>query len=97
MTEAGSERDGDIYAALSGKTRVFVIIGDPVAQVKSPFAVTRALNALGRNCVVVPMHVTPPDFDAFMHGASLAKNLDGLIATAPHKFAASAYLSLIHI
>jgi shikimate dehydrogenase len=74
--------------ALNGETRVFFIVGDPIAQVKSPAAVTRAMNALGLNCVLVPMHVAPADFDHFMSGAGLAGNLDGIIATVPHKFAA---------
>ena len=76
--------------ALNGETRVFCIVGDPIAQVKSPASVTQAMNALGHNCVMVPMHVTPANFDGFMAGASLAKNLDGIIATVPHKFAAYA-------
>jgi shikimate dehydrogenase len=75
-------------AALNGETRVFVIVGDPIAQVKSPASMTRAMTALGRNCVMVPMHVAPADFDRFMAGAAAAKNLDGIIATVPHKFAA---------
>jgi shikimate dehydrogenase len=93
MIEIGTRRDINNYAALSGETRVFAIIGDPIAQVKSPFAVTQALNALGRNCVVVPMHVTQSDFDDFVRGAGLVKNLDGLVITVPHKFAAYAHCS----
>jgi shikimate dehydrogenase len=90
MIELGKRQDISSLAALSGETRVFAIVGDPIAQVKSPFAVTQALNALGRNCVVVPIHVTQSDFGDFVRGAGLAKNLDGLIATVPHKFAAYA-------
>jgi shikimate dehydrogenase len=81
------------YFTLNGETRIFAIIGDPIAQVKSPAAVTRAFNAAGRNCVLVPLHVTPADFDRFMDGVRLAKNLDGIIATVPHKFAAYAHCS----
>ena len=73
---------------LNGATRVIAIIGDPIAQVKSPAGVTQALNARGRNAIVVPIHVTAEDVDAFIRGASLARNLDGMIATVPHKFAA---------
>ena len=73
---------------LSGATRVIAIFGDPIAQVKSPAGVTRALNERGRNCVVVPAHIAPQDLDAFLRGVSAARNFDGLIATVPHKFAA---------
>lgn len=78
----------DSYAALSGETRVIAIVGDPIAQVKSPAGVTQALLEKGRNAVVVPIHVSPVDLEAFVRGVSLAKNFDGLIVTVPHKFAA---------
>ncbi len=77
----------DDYSSLSGETRVIAIIGDPIAQVKSPAGVTRALNAKGRNAVVVPVRVAPADVDAFIRGVSLAMNFDGIIVTVPHKFA----------
>lgn len=76
---------------LSGATRVIPIIGDPIAQVKSPGGVTHELNARGLNAVVVPMHVAAADVDAFIDGVSLAKNVDGIIVTIPHKFAAFAH------
>lgn len=70
---------------LDGATRVVAILGDPIAQVKSPAGVTRALQQRGRNAVVVPVHVTREDLDAFVQGASRMRNLDGLIVTVPHK------------
>lgn len=76
---------------LSGETRLVAIIGDPIAQVKSPAGVTAAMVERGRNAICVPIHVAPADVDAFVRGASLAKNLDGIIVTVPHKFAASAH------
>lgn len=76
---------------LSGKTRVIPIIGDPIAQVKSPAGVTEELVARGHDAVVVPIHVSPADVEALMHGIALAKNIDGVIVTVPHKFAAYRY------
>jgi shikimate dehydrogenase len=73
---------------LNGATRVVAIIGDPIAQVKAPAGVTQALQARGRNAIVVPIQVTSADVDAFIRGASLAGNFDGIIVTVPHKFAA---------
>ena len=77
----------DSYATLSGETRVIAIVGDPIAQVKSPAGVTRALNTRGRNAVCVPIHVTAADVEGFIRGVSLARNFDGIIVTVPHKFA----------
>jgi len=72
---------------LSGATRVHFIVGDPIAQVKSPANVTRAYHERGLNAYVMPAHVTPADLVAWLAGVSLAKNVDGIIATVPHKFA----------
>lgn len=79
----------DNYARLSGETRLVAIIGDPIAQVKSPAGVTKALLESGRNALVIPVHVTPADLDQFVNGVSLAKNFDGIIVTVPHKFSAT--------
>jgi len=77
-----------IYDTLNGATRLVAIIGDPIAQVKSPAGVTNTLQESGRNAVVIPIQVTTNDLDTFIQGVILAKNLDGIIITIPHKFAA---------
>ena len=74
--------------ALSGATRLHYIVGDPIAQVKSPAGVTASLQALGRNAVVIPAHVAPADLADYARGMGRARNVDGLIITVPHKFAA---------
>ena len=55
--------------ALDGETRLFAILGDPIAQVKSPAGITQAMVRRGANAVLVPMHVRPQDYDAFMRAA----------------------------
>ncbi|MDO8249400.1 MAG: ThiF family adenylyltransferase [Rhodoferax sp.] len=72
---------------LSGATRVHFIVGDPIAQVKSPADVTLAYHERGHNAYVMPAHVAPKDLAAWVAGVSLAKNVDGIIVTVPHKFA----------
>ncbi|SMH39871.1 shikimate dehydrogenase family protein [Azospirillum agricola] len=72
---------------LNGATRVFAIVGDPIAQVQSPAHVTRAFAERGENAILVPAHVTPADLDAFLAGIARARNVDGIIVTVPHKFA----------
>ncbi|RFO97240.1 shikimate dehydrogenase [Rhodoferax lacus] len=71
---------------LSGATRVHLIVGDPIAQVKSPYGVTQAFEASGRNAICVPAHVAPADLAQWFAGISLARNVDGVIVTVPHKF-----------
>jgi len=74
-------------SGLSGETRVLSIVGDPIAQVKSPAGMTQVLREHGHNAVLVPMHVSPVDLSVHIKGFSVAKNVDGIIVTVPHKFA----------
>jgi shikimate dehydrogenase len=74
--------------ALSGATRIHFIVGDPIAQVKSPFGMTQAFEAHGRDAICIPAHVHPDQLASWFQGVSAMQNLDGLIITVPHKFAA---------
>jgi shikimate dehydrogenase len=83
------------YPVLSGETLVVPILGDPIAQVKSPDGVTRALVARGRDAVVVPMHVLPDDLDTVIRGLGPVRSIAGLIATVPHKFGLAAHCATL--
>lgn len=72
---------------LNGATRLHFIVGDPIAQVKSPAGVTQALQAVGRNAICVPAHVAPAQLADWVAGVSHTQNADGIIVTVPHKFA----------
>lgn len=74
--------------SLDGETRLHLIVGDPVAQTKSPAGLTREFKARKVNAVCVPIHVAAADFDAFMAAAKRVRNVDGIVVTIPHKFAA---------
>jgi shikimate dehydrogenase len=73
---------------VNGTTRIFAILGDPIAQVKSPAQVTASLRSRSRNAILVPYHVTSNDFDRVVPALKAIRNLDGLVITVPHKFAA---------
>jgi shikimate dehydrogenase len=74
-------------STLSGATRLHFIVGDPIAQVKSPSGMTDAFAHHGHNAVCVPAHVHPDHLADWLTGLSWAQNVDGIIATVPHKFA----------
>jgi shikimate dehydrogenase len=74
----------------SGATRVLFIVGDPIAQVKAPAGVTRSLREAGVDAIVVPAHVAPADLADFFAMCRRMPNVDGIIVTVPHKFAALA-------
>ena len=71
---------------LDGSTRVHFIVGDPIAQVKSPFGVTAAFEARGHNAVCVPAHVGTDELTVWLAGTTRSRNVDGIIVTVPHKF-----------
>jgi shikimate dehydrogenase len=73
----------------SGATRVIFIVGDPIAQVKSPHGVTESLRQRRADAIVVPAHVKPADIDAFFALTERMPNVDGIIVTVPHKFDAA--------
>ena len=75
---------------LSGATRVYPVVGDPISQVKSPDGVTRAFLARGVDAVCIPAQVAPENWDLYVRSIRATKNIDGLIVTVPHKFSAFA-------
>jgi shikimate dehydrogenase len=71
-----------------GETRVHLILGDPVAQTKSPSGLTAEFRRRGVNAICIPLHVTPVHFDAVMAAVRTVRNVDGMVITVPHKLAA---------
>lgn len=74
--------------SLNGETRLHLILGDPVDQTKSPSGLTGEFVARGANAICIPVHVAAADFDAFVTAAKRGQNIDGIVITIPHKFAA---------
>jgi len=76
---------------ITGATRLYAILGDPIAQVKSPTLFTERFAKAGMNAVMVPMHVLPDRFDAAMASLMGLGNVDGLVVTVPYKGRAAAF------
>jgi shikimate dehydrogenase len=72
---------------ISGSTRVFLILGDPVAQVRAPEVFNHLFARHGADAVLVPAQVAPADMAAFARQALKARNIDGLWLAIPHKTA----------
>ncbi|REE94807.1 shikimate dehydrogenase family protein [Thermomonospora umbrina] len=72
--------------SIGGATRLFAVLGDPVAQVRAPALVNPLFAELGLDAVLVPAHVRPADLAAVVRGLEAVGNLDGLLITVPHKF-----------
>jgi shikimate dehydrogenase len=92
--DAGRQRLGSAQGGmalplgLSGDTRVYPIIGDPIGQVKSPAALTAIFSTRGENAIVVPFHVVANDATAVVLTLLRVRNIGGVLVTLPHKVAA---------
>jgi shikimate dehydrogenase len=70
---------------ITGTTRLYAIIGDPVAHVRVPMAFNDYFAANGIDAVCVAIHISRDDLPTGWAGLKLIRNLDGFIVTAPHK------------
>ncbi len=70
---------------ISGTTRVFLILGDPVAQVRAPEVFNHLFRRHGVDAVLVPAQVAAADLQGFVQHALRAANIDGLWLAIPHK------------
>ncbi len=80
-----------VLAGLSGETRLFPIIGDPIIFAKSPQRLTSGFDARGHNGICVPMQVPDGSLEGVIRGLTRTSNVDGLLITMPHKFSAFSY------
>lgn len=72
-------------ASISGRTRIAVILADPVGHVRTPQGMNAHFAAIARDAVLVPCHVAAADLPEVIAGLRRMQNLDGIIVTVPHK------------
>lgn len=72
-------------ARITGATRLYAIVGDPIVQVRSPEVYFDRFAAAGMNAVLVPAQVAAERFDEVIPALMALGNLDGLLVTAPFK------------
>ena len=73
--------------AIDGRTRVFAIIGDPIAQVRSPQQFNLAFKEAGTVAVMIPLQIPARGLDACLQGLKQLANFGGIVVTVPHKAA----------
>jgi shikimate dehydrogenase len=83
-------------ASITGRTRLYGIIGDPIQQVRSPEVYTRKFAEAGIDAVLVPMHIDSGEIDSVLPALLRLKNLDGLLVTSPFKTNALAVADEVH-
>jgi shikimate dehydrogenase len=70
---------------ITGRTRVYGILADPIHHVKTPQAMNTLFAERGVDGVLVPFHVAPQGLAALLDGLRQMQNFGGFIATVPHK------------
>ncbi|MEJ2137156.1 MAG: shikimate dehydrogenase [Desulfofustis sp.] len=70
---------------ITGETRVYVVVGDPIRQVRSTELYNKLATDKGLDVVFIPLHFSAADSEAAIAGFRVIKNLDGIIPTIPHK------------
>lgn len=70
--------------SISGKSRVYGLLGDPVSHTLSPLIHNRAFQEYGIDAVYVPFHVLPNGLSAAVSGIC-ALDIAGVNVTVPHK------------
>jgi shikimate dehydrogenase len=70
---------------ITGSTRVFFILGDPVAQVRAPEVYNHLFKRFGIDAVLVPLKLPAAALPGFLEHGLKADNVGGFWATIPHK------------
>lgn len=78
---------------VTGATRLYAIVGDPIVQVRSAEAFTQRFADEGIDAVLLPMQVSLDRVDTVIPGLIALGNLDGLLVTAPLKETLARYAS----
>jgi len=72
---------------VTGRTRIWGILADPIAHVKTPQMINAVASERGVDGLMIPFHVTPDDLPALVQGLKGMKSLGGFVVTVPHKAA----------
>ena len=71
--------------AITGTTRIFAVLGDPVAPLRSPALFNAAFARLGRDAVFIPLQVAAGALPVVWPALRAMDNLEGIVITMPHK------------
>ncbi len=74
-----------ISMTVTGKTKTFGVIADPITHVRAPEVFNDLFRARNIDAVLVPIHVTPARLPAMFEGFRAWANLGGFCVTIPHK------------
>jgi shikimate dehydrogenase len=76
---------------ISGTTRLHVIVGSPIGQVRAPEVFNPMFEAADIDAVLVPLEIPPSEFEASFKALLHAPNVDSIVITVPFKALAFAH------
>lgn len=74
--------------AISGTSAIYLMLADPIGQVRSPVLVNEMFAREGIDAIMVPLNVAADGIEEFWSGLRTLKNVRGLIVSVPFKAAA---------
>lgn len=74
--------------AISGASAIYLMLADPIGQVRSPVLINEMFTREGIDAIMVPLNVAADGIDVFWAGLKQLKNVRGLIVSVPFKAAA---------
>ncbi|MDP9928057.1 shikimate dehydrogenase family protein [Variovorax paradoxus] len=81
---------------VTGTTRLYGLVGDPLTTAKSPELLNRLFIEKRADAVCVPFAVKDDDLPAFVTGARALGNLSGVLVTMPHKQRMLSFVDELH-
>lgn len=73
---------------ISGETRIYAVIADPVFQLRTPEIINPMFRRRGANIIAIPVHVSSTDLPQMWSALRTMRNLAGIGVAMPHKAAA---------
>lgn len=70
---------------ITGETRFYVVVGDPIKQVRSTELYNKLAADKGLDVVFIPLHFSEEDAKIAISALRVFRNLGGVIPTIPHK------------
>lgn len=81
---------------ITGTTRIYGLIGDPLKSAKSPMLLNRLFAEAHSDAVCIPLEVGTQGLAEFVKGVRAVRNLAGLLVTMPHKQTMLEFVDTLH-
>lgn len=72
---------------ITGKTKVFGVIADPIEHVGAPEVFNPIFEKNNIDAIMIPFHTKPEHLEATVRGLAAMPNIGGVCVTNPHKMA----------